>query len=105
MLGELEQTVMLATLRLGEEGYGVSIQDGIRRSTGRDLTLGTIHKTLVRLEHKGFIASRMAESSPHRGGRRNRHYRVTPAGLKTLKASIAAIRRMAAGLQLGLERK
>ena len=105
MLGELEQVVMLATLRLGEDGYGVSIQDAVKRSTSRDLTLGTIHKTLVRLEDKGFIASRMGESSPHRGGRRKRHYRVTPAGLKTLKASIAALRRMAAGLELGLERK
>lgn len=103
MLGELEQVVMLATLRLGDDGYGVSIQDAVHRSTGRDLTLGTIHKTLVRLEDKGLIASRMGEPSPHRGGRRKRHYRVTAAGRKTLKASIATIRRLAAGLELGLE--
>ena len=50
MLGELEQVVLLATLRLNDEGYGVTIQDAIRRATGRDLTLGTVHKTLVRLE-------------------------------------------------------
>ena len=103
MLGELEQVVMLATLRLGEEGYGVSIQDGVRKSTGRDLTLGTIHKTLVRLEDKGYIGSEMGEPSPHRGGRRKRHYHVTPAGRKVLKASLAAIRRMASGLELGWE--
>jgi DNA-binding PadR family transcriptional regulator len=105
MLGELEQVVLIATLRLGEEGYGVSIQEAVRRATGRDLTLGTIHKTLVRLEDKGFVASRMGESEPVRGGRRKRHFRVTPAGLKQLKASIAALRRMAAGLELGLEPK
>ena len=103
MLGELEQVVMLATLRLGEDGYGVTIQDAIRRATGRDLTLGTIHKTLVRLEAKGMISSRLGESAPVRGGRRKRHYEVTPAGLKLLRASIAALRRMATGLAVGLE--
>lgn len=104
MLGELEQVVLLATLRLGDEGYGVTIQDEIRRATARDLTLGTIHKTLVRLEAKGLVASRIGEAAPHRGGRRKRHYRVTAAGLKLLKASLAALRRMAAGLAVGLER-
>ena len=103
MLGELEQVVMLATLRLGDEGYGVTIQDAIRRATGRDLTIGTIHKTLVRLEAKGMIASRMGEAAPVRGGRAKRHYKVTPAGLKALRAGISALRRLANGLAVGLE--
>lgn len=103
MLGELEQVAMLATLRLGDEGYGVTIQDGIVRATGRDLTMGTIHKTLVRLEAKGMIASRMGDAAPVRGGRAKRHYQVTPAGLKALRASINALRRLAAGLAVGLE--
>jgi DNA-binding PadR family transcriptional regulator len=103
MLGELEQVVMLATLRLGDEGYGVTIQDAIRRATGRDLTIGTIHKTLVRLEAKGMIASRMGDASPVRGGRAKRYYKVTPPGLKALRAGINALRRLAAGLAVGLE--
>ena len=69
MLGELEQVVLLATLRLGGDGYGVSIHDAIAKSTGRDLTIGTIHKTLVRLQAKGFVASPMGDASPRRGGR------------------------------------
>jgi PadR family transcriptional regulator PadR len=104
MLGELEQVVMLATMRLGDEGYGVTIQDAIRRATGRDLTIGTIHKTLVRLEAKGLIASRMGEAEPVRGGRAKRYYKVTSVGLKSLRASINALRRMADGLAVGLER-
>lgn len=103
MLGELEQVVLLAALRLDGDGYGVSIQNAVERATGRDLTLGTIHKTLVRLEAKGMVSSRMGESEPVRGGRRKRHYEVTPAGLKVLKASLRALRRMAAGLAVGLE--
>ena len=103
MLGELEQTVLLATLRLDGEGYGVSIQDAIRKATARDLTIGTVHKTLVRLEAKGYVDSRMGDASPRRGGRARRHYAVTADGLKVLRASLRAIRRMAAGLAVGLD--
>ena len=103
MLGELEQVVMLATLRMGDDGYGVTIQDAIHRA-GRDLPIATIHETLVRLEAKGLIASRMGDATPVRGGRAKRHYRVTPAGLKALRASIAALRRLAHGLAVGLEK-
>ena len=103
MLGELEQIVLLATLRLNGEGYGVTIQDAVRKATGRDLTIGTIHKTLMRLEEKGHVTSRMGEASPRRGGRAKRHYEVTPAGLKVLRASLRALRRMAAGLAVGLD--
>ena len=103
MLGELEQTVLLATLRLDGEGYGVTIQEAIRSATGRDLTLGSIHKTLVRLEAKGLVASRLGESTPQRGGRRKRYYVVTAEGLRLVRASIRALKRMAKGLAVGLE--
>lgn len=103
MLGELEQVVLLATLRLGDDGYGVSIRDAIHSATGRDLTLGTVHKTLTRLEDKGFVESRLGEASPVRGGRAKRHFAVTPLGLKTLRASVRALRKLALGLAVGLE--
>jgi DNA-binding PadR family transcriptional regulator len=103
MLGDLEQIVMLATLRLEGDGYGVTIQDAIRRATRREPTMGTIHKTLVRLEAKGYIASRLGDPSPVRGGRAKRYYMVTPAGLAALKTSMRAIRRLAEGLEVGLE--
>ena len=65
MLAELEQAVLLATLRLDGEGYGLTIRDEIARATGRDLAIGTIHKTLTRLEVKELVASRMGAASPH----------------------------------------
>jgi PadR family transcriptional regulator PadR len=103
MLGELEQVVLLSALRLGDTGYGVSIKDEIHKATKRDLTLGTIHKTLVRLEQKGFVESRLGEATPQRGGRAKRHYSVTADGLKALRTSMRALRRMAEGLSVGLE--
>jgi DNA-binding PadR family transcriptional regulator len=103
MLAELEQAVLLATLRLDGVGYGLSIRDEIARATGRDLAIGTIHKTLTRLEAKELVASRMGEASPHRGGRAKRHYTVTADGVRELKASLRSIRRLAAGLNVGFD--
>ena len=103
MLAELEQAVLLATLRLDGAGYGVSIRDEITRATGRELAIGTVHKTLTRLEAKELVVSRMGEAPPHRGGRAKRHYSVTASGVRELKASLRSIRRLAAGLRLGLD--
>jgi DNA-binding PadR family transcriptional regulator len=103
MLAELEQAVLLATLRLDGVGYGLTIRDEIARATGRDLAIATIHKTLTRLEAKELVVSRIGEASPYRGGRAKRHYAVTASGVSELKVSLRSIRRLAAGLRLGLD--
>src|ERR671936_2239148 len=103
MLGELEQIVLLAVLRVGRDAYGVPVHDEIERRAGRDLALGTIYKTLERLEEKGFVESYTGEPTPQRGGRRTRCYVVTTAGKRALQATFKSLRRMAAGLDVGLE--
>jgi PadR family transcriptional regulator PadR len=103
MLGELEQLVILGVLHAGREAYGVPVHDEINRRVGRELTLGTIYKTLSRLEEKGLVTSRIGAPTPERGGRRTRCYAVTPAGRRELHASVKALRRMASGLDVGLE--
>ena len=101
VLGELEQVVLLAALRVGDDAYGVPIAHEIARRTGREPSLATLHKTLARLEDKGYVTSRMGEPTPTRGGRRRRHFAVTPAGRQAVRASIAALRRLASGLSVG----
>ena len=103
MLGELEQIVLLAVLRVGEGAYGVPVHDEIVRLARRDLTLGTVYKTLSRLEEKGFVRSYDGEPTPQRGGRRTRCFTVTNAGRKSLESTFATLRRMAVGLDVGLE--
>ena len=102
-LGDLEQVVLLAVLRIGRDAYGISIQQEIADRARRDLTLGTIYKTLSRLEAKGLVGSRLGEPTAERGGRAKRHYSVSAAGRRTLQSSLSALRRMAAGLDVGLE--
>ena len=103
MLGELEQLVLLAVLRVGRDAYGVPVHDEIQSRAGRDLTLGTIYKTLARLEEKGLVLSHIGEPTAERGGRRTRCYVVTAAGRRSLTATFKVLRRMATGLDVGLE--
>jgi PadR family transcriptional regulator PadR len=99
-LGELESLVLLAVLRIGDEAYGVPVRDEIRRRAGRSLTLGTVYKTLMRLEAKGMLVTTTSEPEPRRGGRRRKLYRLTAAGRRALQRTLATLDRMAEGLPL-----
>ena len=103
MLGELEQVVMLAVLRAGDDAYGVAVRREIETRAGRALTLGTVHKTLSRLEGKQLLESYTGDPTPVRGGRRKRLFTVTRSGRAALRDSLEATRRMAHGLDLGWE--
>lgn len=103
MLGEFEQLVLMSVMRVGGDAYGIPIHAELRHRTGRDPTLAAVYKTLERLEDKGFLASRLGEATPERGGRRKRFFSITSAGRRELRTSLAAIRKMAAGLDVGLE--
>jgi DNA-binding PadR family transcriptional regulator len=98
-LGELEQLVLLALLHLGDEAYGITVRDEIAARAGQDVPLGSIYNALSRLEAKGLVSAWMGDPTPERGGRRKRHYRVLPSGRRALARSLAAIRRLTAGLQ------
>src|SRR5216117_126804 len=93
-LGELEQIVLLAVLRLGDEAYGVPIRREIERRTGRSLTVGALYRTLDRLEAKGYLTSWFGEPTAERGGRSKRYFRVRPVGVRALRASREALAAM-----------
>ena len=84
LLGELEQVVLLAVLRLGSSAYAVSIRDEIRGRAGIDVSRGTVYVTLERLERKGFLQSWFADPTPERGGKAKRYFKARPAALRAL---------------------
>jgi PadR family transcriptional regulator PadR len=102
-LGEFEQLVLLALIRLDRDGYGVSVRDEIARRTGRDTDFGTVYTTLTRLEEKGYVTSRLGDATPERGGRRKKLYALSNAGRVELARSLRAIRAMSRGLGSQLE--
>jgi PadR family transcriptional regulator PadR len=97
-LGELEQLILLALARLGDDAYGVTIREAVVEGTGRDITLGTVYKTLRRLEQKKFVSCWTAEPTQERGGRRKKMYELNPLGKRALRQSLEGLRRMTAGL-------
>jgi DNA-binding PadR family transcriptional regulator len=103
MLGELEQVLLLAILRVGNDAYGVPIRDEILTCTGRTVTLGAIYKTLGRMADKGLVTARTGPPTPVRGGRRTRCYTVTAAGRRVLRDSVSGLRKLAGGLDLGID--
>jgi PadR family transcriptional regulator len=98
-LGEFEQLVLLALVRLGDDGYGVSIHQEILRRARREVSVAAVYKTLDRLEQKGLAVSVLGEPTPERGGRRRKFYRLRPAGLMALRQAYRAFTAMADGLQ------
>lgn len=67
-LGEFEQIVLLAILRLGEGSYGVPMRHEIEKRTGRHVSVGALYSTLDRLESKRYVHSWFADPTPQRGG-------------------------------------
>jgi PadR family transcriptional regulator len=99
-LGDFEQLILLALVRLGDQAYGVSIHNEIARRARRDVTVAAVYKTLDRLETKGFAASTMGEPTAERGGRRKKYFRIQPAGRRALSHALASLRRMTEGLPI-----
>ena len=93
-LGEFEQVLLFALVRLGEDAYGASLQREIERRTGRTVSPGAIRTAMSRLESRGFVTSQLGDPTPQRGGRRKRLYRLAPAGARALSESYERVRSM-----------
>jgi PadR family transcriptional regulator, regulatory protein PadR len=103
-VGEFEQLVLLAVIRLGEGAYAVPVRVEIEERTQRAASRGAIYITLDRLEEKGFLRSHLADGTAERGGRQRRYYRITPAGERALENSWQALKRMWEGLEPRMRR-
>ena len=97
-LGELEQLILLAILRLGTEAYGLSVARELEAHAGRRLSRGALYTSLDRLEIKGFVRWRTEMGGPERQGLPKRVYTVTPRGVAAVRASHRVLRRMWRGL-------
>lgn len=99
-LGDFEQIVLLAMLRLGPDAYGATIRREIEARTGRELAISAVYITLDRLESKGFVKSRVGDPTPQRGGRRRKHFALLPAGHRAITQVCRTFSQMVEGLGL-----
>jgi DNA-binding PadR family transcriptional regulator len=98
-LGEFEQLVLIAILRLGEDAYGATIRREIEGNTARRLSISAAYTTLERLEQKGCVRSWIGEPTAERGGRRRKHFALTPLGARALKTAYRDYAAMVAGVE------
>src|SRR5215212_10228225 len=83
-LGEFEELMLLAILRLRDDAYGMTIRQTLDEIVGRTTSIGAVYTTLERLEEKGFVTSRQGEATPERGGRAKKYFTITGAGAQAL---------------------
>jgi DNA-binding PadR family transcriptional regulator len=100
LLGGFETLLLLAVIRLDGLAYGVTVREELREHAGKDVAVGAIYTGLDRLEQKGFVESWTGDPTPERGGRAKRFYRATANGVRAIKDTQAAIRRLSSGLKL-----
>jgi PadR family transcriptional regulator PadR len=102
-LGEFEQIVLMAVVRLGDDAYGATIRREIESRTARQLSISGVYTTLERLEQKGHVRSWIGEPTSERGGRRRKHFALLPPGKRALRSAYTAYTDMAAGLERRLK--
>ena len=90
-LGEFEQMLLLAAMRLGDEAYGARLMEELESRVGRRVSRGSVYVTLDRMQDKGWVTSTLSEARPERGGRPRRVIQVTPEGVSQLRRSREAL--------------
>ena len=98
-LGEFEQLLLLAILRLGDEAFGADIARELEERAGRSVSRGHLYTSLDRLEDKGLLRWRVASGTAVRDGLPRRVYTVTPAGLAAVRGARDVLRGMWRGLE------
>jgi PadR family transcriptional regulator len=100
-LGEFEQLVLLAVLRLEDDAYGATVRREIEARTKRSLGISAVYTTLERLEQKGLVRSWIGGPTAARGGRRRKYFALQPLGAQALKSAHDAY----VGMVVGLEKR
>lgn len=86
-LGEFEQLVLLALLKIEDEPYARRLRDELNALTRRSVSRGALYRTLDRLEEKGYVATSTDRGGSERQGHLRRRFTVTRAGRRVLRAS------------------
>ena len=97
-LGEFEQLVLLAILRLGADAYGVTIAAELEGRAGRRVSRGALYTTLDRMETTGLVRWKINPGTREREGLPRRCYTVSARGMTALRTAHRALERMQSGL-------
>ena len=97
-LGNFELMLLPALMRLGDDAYGVTIAQELEEQTDREVVVASVYATLERLQERGLVTSTLSDSTPERGGRAKRYFRITAAGISEVRDARRALMNLWRGL-------
>lgn len=98
-LGEFEQLVLLAIMRLAGDANGVAIGRELEAQAGRAVSRSALYTTLDRLEQKQLVRWKVVIGGEERGRLPRRVYSLTARGLASIRAAQRVFRKMTVGLE------
>jgi PadR family transcriptional regulator PadR len=90
-----EYEVLLVLLSLeAEKSYLLSCHKAMEKNTGRDISIGALYTCLHRMEEKGYLLASSGLSTPTRGGRKKRYFKVSDRGIVAARKTHERIERL-----------
>lgn len=85
-LSRIEEILLLAIWKLGDDAYGIAIREQVEKDTGVTWLSGAIYGPLSRLRKNGYVKTTIADSAADQRGRPRIYYNLTPVGKEKLQA-------------------
>lgn len=101
-LGEFEQLVLLAVLKLDDRATGAAIREAVEDASRRRVWIGAVYTTLQRLEDKGLVRASVGDV-PEEGARPRKRYALSAPGRAAVAHAVGTWARMTRGLKPKLE--
>ena len=83
-LSRVEEMLLLAIYKLGDEAYGIEIRRQVEKDTRIKWMSGAVYAPLSRLKKNGLVTTQRESPSRGQKGRPRIYYTLTPLGLKKL---------------------
>ncbi len=104
-LGEFEQVVLLAIMKLKSEAFGPEIARLLENVAHREVSRGALYSSLDRLERKGMLTWRIPAANSEQRGQPMRLFAVTKLGIETLRDQRSVLLTLWSGLESTLAPK
>jgi DNA-binding PadR family transcriptional regulator len=84
MITRKEEQILLTIIHLENKAYLVNVREKLKEIIGRYLDVGSINKTLKKLERDGYLEGILGQSTPVRGGKAIKYYSLTEKAFEAL---------------------
>ena len=85
-LSRIEEILLLAIWKLGDDAYGIAIREQVEKDTGVKWLSGAIYGPLSRLRKNGYVKTTVAGNVADQRGRPRIYYTLTSVGKEKLQA-------------------